>query len=331
MTTPQTRTFVPPLSRTEKGELRRVGVEIEFGELPLEDAAQIVASLFGGGIVRHERFLFDVTGAREGTFTLELDTQYAHGGEKLTAIEKDSLSGRLKTGLQEAFGEMTKAVVPNEITCPPIPYDRLHLLDELTEELARNGACGTKGSPFYAFGLQLNPEVARKDAPYILAHLRAFCLLRDWLRREIDIDLTRRILPFAAPFERDYIEHILNPGYAPSLAELTGDYMRFNPTRNRELDLLPLFAHLDEARVRTVMKDSLIKARPTFHYRLPDSRLGQSQTPVTDEWRRWLAVEYLAADQELTAGLSVRYLARRHSPEDWAEEAAKTAARLLPA
>lgn len=331
MTTPQTRIPVPPLPRTQKGEPRRVGVEIEFGELPLEDAAQIVASLFGGQIERHERFLIDVSGTSAGTFTLELDTQYAHSSEKLTASEKDSLSGRLKTGLQEAFGEVTKAVVPNEITCPPIPYDRLHLLDELTGELARHGACGTKGSPFYAFGLQLNPEVAKKDAPYILAHLRAFCLLRDWLRREIDVDITRRILPFAAPFERDYIEHILNPGYAPSLAELTGDYMRFNPTRNRELDLLPLFAHLDEKRVRTVMKDSLIKARPTFHYRLPDSHLGQSQTPVTDEWRRWLAVEYLAADEDLTASLSARYLARPYSPEDWAEETAETAARLLPA
>lgn len=331
MTAPPPRPLAPPLTCTRQGRTRRVGVEIEFGELPLEEAAHAVASLFGGRTVRHERFLFEVQETSAGTFTLELDTQYAHPGKPPKEGANASLSARVKTGLHEAFGEATKAVVPNEITCPPIPYDRLHLLDELANELVRRGACGTRDSPFYAFGLQLNPEIAKEDTAYILAHLRAFCLLRDWLRREIGLDFTRRLLPFAAPFERDYIEYILNPGYAPDRAELMDGYMRFNPTRNRELDLLPLFAHLDEARVRTRMADSLIKARPTFHYRLPDSRLGHSETPVTDEWRRWLAVEYLAADEHLTADLSARYLARRRSSEDWAEETAGIAARLLPA
>jgi hypothetical protein len=34
---------------------------------------------------------------------------------------------------------------------------------------------------------------------------------------------------------------------------------------------LPLFAFLDEDRVRAKLDDPLIKSRPTYHYRLPNT------------------------------------------------------------
>ncbi|GAK44374.1 conserved protein [Tepidicaulis marinus] len=314
----------PPFARTKSGALRRVGVEIEFGALPLQEAAHIVQRLFGGKICEAERFYWQVEETKYGTFSLELDSQYAHGEGKLLADEEaqeglEPLLGKLQKNAREVIGEVSKAVVPNEITCPPIPFTALGEIDELTGALAAAGAQGTKGSPFYAFGLQLNPEVAEESASYILAHLRAFCLLRDWLRAEIDVDRLRQFLPFADPFEPEYVRHILDPHYAPELDRLIDDYLEANPTRNRELDLLPLFTHLDEARVKRKVGDALIKARPTFHYRLPDSRLGQHPAPVTREWQRWLAVEHLAADGESLTRLAAAYLAESPSPERWAE------------
>ncbi|OBX33760.1 putative amidoligase enzyme [Halomonas elongata] len=38
---------------------------------------------------------------------------------------------------------------------------------------------------------------------------------------------------------------MLDPDYQPDLRTLIDDYLEYNPTRNRELDLLPLFAYLD--------------------------------------------------------------------------------------
>ena len=316
----------PLLPRTVGGDLRRVGVEIEFGALPLKDAAHIVQRLFGGQIREAERFYWQVEETKYGTFSLELDSQYAHGEGKLPegAAEEglDPLVAKLQQNTREVIGEISKIVVPNEITCPPVPYTALGEIDDLTGALAAAGAEDTKGSPFYAFGLQLNPEVAEEGADYILNHLRAFCLLRDWLRAEIDVDRLRQFLPFADPFEPDYVKRILDPAYAPDLPELIEDYLAANPTRNRELDMLPLFAYLDEPRVARRIGDALVKARPTFHYRLPDSRLGQHPAPVTREWRRWLAVEHLAGDEKNLRALATRYLREAPPPESWAETCA---------
>ena len=38
---------------------------------------------------------------------------------------------------------------------------------------------------------------------------------------------------------------MLDAGYGPDLGALIDDYLAANPTRNRALDLLPLFAELD--------------------------------------------------------------------------------------
>ena len=68
-------------------------------------------------------------------------------------------------------------------------------------------------------------------------------------------------------------------------------------TRDRELDLLPLFAHLVPDQVYATVSETLVKPRPTFHYRLPNSRVDDAAWGgVIEEWNRWVAVERLAAD-----------------------------------
>jgi hypothetical protein len=154
----------------------------------------------------------------------------------------------------------------------------------------------------HAFGLHLNPEVASFDADYLLRHLRACLLLSDWLRAEIGIPFSRRVSQFVAPFPESYHQLLLSPDYAPGVEALIDDYLTYNPTRNRELDMLPLFSHLDRDRVMQVVSDKNTSPRPTFHYRLPTSRVDEPGWSVVLEWNRWVAVERLAADPDALAG-----------------------------
>ncbi|BBI60126.1 hypothetical protein HSBAA_14320 [Vreelandella sulfidaeris] len=135
---------------------------------------------------------------------------------------------------------MVIGLVPTEIVCPPVPWNELEDLDALFEALREHGAKGTDASLMYGFGLHLNPEVESFDADYLLAMLRAYLLLAGWLRDEIKVDITREMLPHANPFHKAYALKVLDSRYAPDLDTLIDDYLHYNPTRNRELDMLPL-------------------------------------------------------------------------------------------
>ena len=61
-------------------------------------------------------------------------------------------------------------------------------------------------------------------------------------------DSTRAPLGFADPFPIEYARLLAAPDYWPDIPSLIDDYLAFNPTRNRDLDMLPLLLHFDEAR-----------------------------------------------------------------------------------
>jgi len=307
----------PPIPRTTQGQLRRVGVEIEFAALPPAAAAELVQGRFGGDIRQLNPHRFKVEGTRWGDFTVELDTQYAHPDNKL--LEKTQASGgdaewqRLRAELHNRtralIGDAVSGMVPTEIVCPPIPWLSLGELDSLFDALRLQGARDTRESLLYAFGLHLNPEVPGTDTASVLAHLRAYLIIAEWLREEIDIDITREVLPHANPFPRDYALQVLDPGYRPDLATLIRDYAVANPSRNRELDLFPLFAFLQPDSLPELLGDARIKPRPTYHYRLPNAQFAQPGWSVVAEWNRWVEVERLAADETLLAERSAAWLA----------------------
>lgn len=118
--------------------------------------------------------------------------------------------------------------------------------------------------------------------------------MQEWLFERSQLDLARQITRYTAPFPTSYVEQIIANDYAPSLEQLMDDYLAANPTRNRALDMLPLFAHLDEDRVRATIDDARIKSRPTFHYRLPNSEIGDPQWSIFVAWKDWLKIETLA-------------------------------------
>ena len=307
----------PPLELNFEGQPRHVGVEIEFGSVSTAEAASKVHQLFGGDLECEDRHRYHIRNTAYGDFMVELDLQYVHGDVWWSGTDEP---GSLKGRLRDLLGEISELIVPNEVVCPPIEIGRLGELERLLECLVDIGARGSTANPLYAFGCQLNPEIASRDPGYILSVLRAYMLLSAWLRSVIELDLSRRLTNFADPFPRTYVDMILSPGYAPDTDQLIDDYIEYNPTRNRELDMLPLFAWLDEHRVRTRVPDTLIKARPTFHYRLPDARIGQQGWSLTLEWNRWCVVEQLAANGNKLRDMSEAFLENesRFLSSNWA-------------
>jgi hypothetical protein len=99
------------------------------------------------------------------------------------------------------------------------------------------------------------------------------------------------------------------------------DYLERNPTRNRPLDWLPLFAHLNKDLVfeYPVEKD-LIKPRPTLHYRLPSSLIDDPSWSIATEWNKWVIIDDLAANlvisPELLSSLSLERFSGFSSTEE---------------
>lgn len=294
----------PPRERNPNGEERRVGVEIEFAAISARDGATIVQELFGGEIREADPHRFHVEGAEFGDFICELDSKYAHRAEEDEEEGGGLFGEKIGDAMRSLFGSVSAFITPCEIVCPPIAFSQLYRLDQLVKALNRAGAAGTHDNPLYAFGVQLNPEIASDDAAYLAATLKAYLLASDWLRSAIKVDVTRRLTAFANPFPNDYVNRLLLPDCWPDRARLIDDYLYANPTRNRELDMLPLFAWLDESRVRAAVDDDRIKPRPTFHYRLPDANIGDEDWSIGLEWRRWLVVERLAENKELMAKMA---------------------------
>lgn len=273
---------------------RRVGVEIEFGRLGPPEAADAVQTVFGGTITQNGTHRLAVEDTGVGTFTVELDWRWVH---------EDLDNGGPLDKARDMLGKIGREVIPTEIVSPPMPADRMPDMDKLVRLLADEGAEGTRGGLLNGFGLHLNPELDDDDmtAERLLAVMRAYFLKSPLLRAEIDVDPMRTLLPFIEPFPERYVVQLLDDDYSPDLDQLIDDYLKFNPTRNRELDMLTVFTHLDQDRVRAALDDPLISGRPTFHWRLPNADLEDPEWTVSREWRRWLGVERLSLDPDAMA------------------------------
>jgi hypothetical protein len=315
---------LPPIARTEDGSARQVGVEIEFLGLSLDRACEVIVGVLGGAIERvHER-AFRVVGTRLGELRVELDS---HALTQIAEKRERHVPLRLSERAHGAWLELAAHDwTPSEITTGPLACERIGELDPLVHALGRAGAQGTDDGLIAVVGVHFNPSAPTHDALLLRDYLRAYALLHPRLVRELHMDPARRALRFATAYPLAYRRLLLAPDYAPDMPTLISDYLRHNPTRNRGLDCLPLFAHIDPLRVRAAVQDPRIKGRPTFHFRLPNSQVGTPEWRISDEWRVWLEVERLAADRELlsaTAEAAHRALDRswRVRWQRWTEHA----------
>ncbi|MFP4127003.1 MAG: amidoligase family protein [Alphaproteobacteria bacterium] len=277
-----------------------VGVEIEMAGLNGPAIAAVVREMLGGELDATSEHLVTVRGTRLGDFKIKLDTRYADA-----ATQAPEALARAATEMLR----WTEGLLPLELTAPPLPPAELPRLDDLVTRLARAGAVGTTGSPVAAFAVHFNPAIAATDTASLHRWLLAFALGYAWLAARVDANATRRLVGFATPYPEGYVEQLATTDYDDDRDRLVDDYLAFNPTRNRALDALPLLAHLDAARLARALPDEPVSHRPTLHYRLPDSRIGEPGWSLGLEWRRWLAIARVAEDAIALERLRGRFVA----------------------
>ncbi|MGN8157718.1 amidoligase family protein [Salinisphaera sp. RV14] len=302
----------PSRRHTQAHVGRRIGVELELTGLAIERMAMRIQAVLGGRIVPHSAYEYTVADTAFGDFTAELDYAYlkARGRQDAGSGFWDEIA-QLSDDL---LGAVAKHVVPMEIVAPPIALDRVHELHPLIADLRAAGARGTNVSAIYAFGLHFNIEVPDTDAATLLDYMRAFVVAFDWLKGVSEIDISRRVFPYIQPYDRAYARRICDADYAPDLATLIDDYLAVNASRNRALDMLPLFAWLDAERVDAVIGDALVKARPTLHYRLPNCEIEKPGWDLHPAWNHWWVIEELAADRERLGAVCADYCATLDAP-----------------
>ena len=302
-----------PVRHTRSGAIRRVGVEIELGGLSEERVAELVRQCLGGEIDDRPSQGRRVRGGMLGDVEVYLDSRYLADAQ--TALEK-----RLR--------HLAAAVVPVEIVSGPLDPADIVTFDGMVSVLRDAGATGTSAGLFLGFGVHFNPEVTGFGLNDVLPTLTAFALYEDALRHEAHIDISRRALPFVAPYPRALVDALAQGGIADMNA-LIDLYLDNAPSRNHALDMLALFTHLDPDRVARIMDITPIGARPTYHYRLPDCRIDEEGWSLGLEWNRWVTVEKIAQDQALLDRLRLAWQQHRASFTTLRGDWAITSGRLV--
>lgn len=322
----------PPRLHKDDGAVRRVGLEIEFAGVDVSVTTAAVIETLGGTTQHESPFDTAIDHPRWGTFRVELDSRplkRRRHMELLAELGVDVEHSRFATWLDDSIREVASVVVPCEVVTPPIPMTELSELDPLWRRLQQLEAEGTRASVLNAFGLHLNIELQELSVDTMLGQLRAYMLSSDWIASRSRIDFSRRVTPYIDSFPEEYRRKVLDPQYAPNRERFIEDYLRHNPTRNRALDLLPLLAYLKPA-IIDMIEDApeLIKPRPAWHYRLPNSEIDEEAWTPAGDWNRWVAVERLAADPSTLRTMSEAYLGIPRLPwrlhaDRWAEHAAR--------
>lgn len=302
-----------------KGEIRKVGFELEFANLGIAESAKIIQDLYGGELEKEHRFSQKVVGTSLGDFSIKIDLKllneksYKKPLDKLNInlqdvqLGENSLEHEVETVMEGFF----RTVIPYEITTPPLSITEIEKFEKLRQALHEHNAEGTEAFLTNAFATHINPEVPDTEAETILNYIRAFLLLYPWLLKIRDIDLARRVTSFINPYPAIYVEMILSDDYKPDMDKLIEDYHTHNPDRNRPLDMYPLFAAIQEEKVNNYQDLGNVKARETFHYRLPNSLLSKPDWSLEEEWNVWVLIEELANDEGRLAEMSQEYLEMR--------------------
>lgn len=286
------RCNTPDIVNTAEGEERRVGVEIELSGLGYEQLVNLVAHMLDGEAVLESRYVSKVD-TPAGCFVIELDSK--------PIKDLDLTTERLPQSMRELGGQAldvidaaAERIVPLEIICPPIAISQLERIEALVDKLHQAGALGSREAIYYAFGLQLNPELPDLNPATLVRYFQAFAVLYDWLKARHQLDISRKFTPYIEPWSGRYTDLLMADDYAPDQHQMMVDYLDSNPTRNRALDLLPLFAHLDRSLLDRYVDDPRIKSRPTLHYRLPDCDIDNPRWHFSSVWNDWVVVEQLA-------------------------------------
>lgn len=302
---------LPPHIKNHKNRIRKVGFELEFSDLSLNKTLNVVQKVFGGEKFKINDYFFKVKNSSVGDFEIKIDTSILTEEKfKKANIKLPNYSN--KADFYNTIGNLLKkvfsTVVPYEIVSPPFKITELDKIELLRKELLKHNASGTKQTPLYAFGIHINPEMPDLKLNTIKNYLRAFILLFPWLRKQLKVDITRRLTHFINPFPKEYCVKLLDENYLPDFDNFLKDYNKFNPDRNRPLDLYPLFAEINHKKVNKLKGVGKLNARPTLHYRLPNSLIDNKNWSLAEEWNYWIIVENLAYDENALNKFSKKFI-----------------------
>lgn len=299
------RCKMPPVTRNSEGEERKVGVEIELSGLGYDELVDHTARLLGGQPSLTSRYVTTIS-TEAGDYTVELDSDPI----KDLDLADERLPSRIRelgNHAMEVIDFAAEKIVPLEIVGPPLPLSQLETIETLTDALRDLGAEGSREALYFAFGLQLNPELPDLEPGTLVRYLQTFAALYDWLKARHQIDISRKFTTYIEPWSSKYCDRLMADDYAPDLTALMTDYLDENPTRNRALDLLPLFAHLDSDLLARYTDDPRIKSRPTLHYRLPDCDIDNPDWHFSTVWNDWVILEQIANAPDQLADLRAKY------------------------
>ena len=295
---------IPPVINNEYGKSRKIGFEIEFGNLDSYRVSGIISDLYGGELKETNRYFMKLENTSKGDFVIKIDTSFLYEKKykrifKKLGINRDKLLKHhdLVNRLEEVLEGVFSSVIPYEVAAPPVGIESLDSFDPLIDALRENRATGTSESAVNAFATHINAELPVLSLTSILDYLKAFLLLYPWLFDEMNIELSRRISSFINPFPDKYIHLVLNNDYHPDKDKFISDYHEYNADRNRPLDLYPVLASLDP-KVVQLEKIGNVKPRPTLHFRLPNSRIDDPDWSLATEWNYWWYVENLASNKK---------------------------------
>ncbi len=287
----------PTQTSTSKGETRRAGFELEFTGLSLEQTEELVCQTIDGVVVNKTSAEAEIE-SDHGPFTVEVDWDFLKRRARADKNDNEHL---------DMLADVATLLVPIEVVCPPIAIDNLDILDRLVEGLRAAGAKGTDNSPIAAYGVHINAEIPNLSAELIDRYLKSFAVLQWWLVSAHEVNLSRRMTPYIDVYPAAYLIEVVSAS-EPTVEKLIDSYLAHNPTRNRALDMLPLFAELDADRVKNVIDDPRIKSRPAFHYRLPNCRIDKEDWSLAEDWNLWWVVEELANQPEKLQALCQQFL-----------------------
>lgn len=305
---------LPKVQQNESGNERRAGFELEVGNISIEEVAKALHERLGGSLEKTSAYEFHIKELELGDLKIERDAQLLTSLKYRAWLEDlgvDFSPGSDAEKVEQEVDKLSRGLIPCEIVTAPVPFSKFDQLQILVDVLNEVGAEGTQESLRYAFGLHLNPEVPALKVETLLAFVQTFLLMTDWIIDVSDTDFSRRFFTkFIDPFPADYAELILDQHYQPTMTQFMDDYLQHNPTRNRPLDMLPIFYEVDKERLMAALPEDqqcLIKGRPAFHYRLPDCRIGEEGWTMATEWNRWAIIEEIARVESLKEALITQW------------------------
>ena len=314
----------------QQGQVRRAGFELEFAGLNLSTAAQAVATALDGTVELDTQAECKVKHPKYGNFKIELDWSFA---KNMARRRLEELGGS-EDMLMSLMTDVARQIVPLEIVCAPVPVDALSVLDPMVRQLQQAGALGTSDSLIYAFGVHINAELPDFDSATLVAYLQAYCVAQAWLIKAHGVDPLRRLTPYIDSYPKHYVQKVMAYTDTTPVLQIIDDYLEDNPTRNRGLDLLPLFKHMNEQRVLAAVEDERVNARPTFHYRLPNCEIEDPLWTLSHSWNIWCVVEHLAADPATLKSMCEQWIDYNNNlinlkEEPWHQELAHMHENLL--